>query len=235
MMYAAIYGRPGAESDKQPPTNCIWTRQIQIPLQWLIAFISGQSGNLRRELSLDAYLRRGKSVLLTTDASPYGLGAVLVIDGTIAAWLSCHICNMDRTILGLQMEPSCRDQQALEALAVLVSLREFATYWKKERITLSIRTDNMASLVMLTKMQPHSHQLGIVARELALDISDAVFCPEIVQHIPGISNVAADALSRKGDPHKKVAVPSYLTESTKHVCSIRNKSWWRSLVLPAQP
>ena len=199
----------------------------------MVAFLSGQKGNLRRELSLDAYLRRGKSVVLTTDASPFGIGAVLVIDGVITAHLSDTICAMDRATLGLQTEPSCKDQQALEALAVLVSLREFASHWKSIRITLSIRTDNVAALVMLAKMQPHSQQLGIVARELALDISDVAFVPEIVEHIPGISNVAADALSRQSDPFKRIAIPSYLTSATRHVCANRTKSWWRSLVLPA--
>ena len=233
MMYAAIYSKPDPQSSNQPPTNCIWTKQIQIPLQWLVAFISGQRGDLQRVLTVDSYLRRGKSVVLTTDASPYGIGAILVIDGTVVAHLSDRVCAMDRLVLGLQETPSSKDQQALEALAVLVSLREFLKYWRYDRIVLAIRTDNIAALCMVTKMQPHSPQLGIVARELALDISEASYCPDIVKHIPGITNVAADALSRIYDPNKNVTIPSYVTDSTKHCCHSRGKQWWRSINPPA--
>lgn len=98
---------------------------------------------------------------------------------------------------------------------------------------LSIRTDNIAALVIVAKMQSHSQQLGIVARELALDISDALFCPDIVENIPCVSNIAADSLSRKLDPHKKVAVRSYLDLSTQYFRTERNKCLWKSLALPA--
>ena len=82
-------------------------------------------------------------------------------------------------------------------------------------------------------MQPHSQQLGLIAHELALDISEAAFAPDIIEHIPGIANTAADALSRKCDPYKRVAIPNYLTEATRHICKPREMSWWRSLAPPA--
>jgi len=193
MLYAAIHGTPDPAATSRPPTNCIWTKQVKVPLAWIVAFLRGRSGNLTRRLTLDSYLRRGPSVILTTDASPYGLGAVLVIEGSTVAHFSDSICKMDRAVLGLQETAPCKDQQVLEALAVLVSLREFSHHWKMNRVTLCIRTDNIAALTMLTKMRPHSVQMGIVARELALDIVCAAYCPEICEHTPGISNVAADS------------------------------------------
>lgn len=211
----------------------MWRKQIEIPVRWIVAFIAGHKGDLTRTLTLDSYLRYGKSVVPPTRASPYGMRAILLVNGTLIAHFSDHICQSDRDILGLHAEPTSRDQQALEALAVLASLREYSQFWKSERITLCIRTDNIASLCMLAKMQPHSPQLGIVARELALDISDATYSPDIVEHIPGIVNIGADALSRMSDPNKEVTLPSYLTDATRHVCSRRDKSWWRSVEVPA--
>ena len=39
-----------------------------------------------------------------------------------------------------------------------------------------------------------------IAKELALDLTYASWVPLIVEHIPGISNVLADRLSRRKDP-----------------------------------
>ena len=151
----------------------------------------------------------------------------------IAAYFSDQICDTDRVVLGLAAEPSSKDQQVLEALAILVSLREFAEHWKSERIMLTIRADNIAALAMCAKMQPHSQQLGIVARELALDVADSSYSPDIVEHIPGLSNIAADALSRLSQPGYGARIPEYLKVAPRHLCQPRGPKWWRSLALPA--
>ena len=75
---------------------------------------------------------------------------------------------MDREILALEATPFSRDQQAAEALALLVALREWALHWRDQRVRLSVRTDNIAALTMLGRLQPHSEQLGLIAREVAL-------------------------------------------------------------------
>ena len=178
-------------------------------------------------------MRLGRSVILTTDASPYGIGAILNIEGKVVAHFSEQISRSDRDILGLSAEPSSRDQQVLEAFAILLSLHEFAQHWRTDRVTLTIRTDNIAALTMCARMQPHSQQLGIIARELALDICEASYSPDIVEHIPGISNIGADALSRICQPGKTTVLPRYLLDDTRHVCTPRDKSWWRSLEQPA--
>ena len=89
--------------------------------------------------------------------------------------------------------------------------------------------DNMASLAMVAEMQPHSASLGIVARELALDIADAMYEPQIAAHIPGVANVAADALSRRFDPDFAFALPEVLANSTEVSPPTRDAAWWRSL------
>ena len=47
---------------------------------------------------------------------------------------------------------------------------------------------------MVTKMKTHSQSLGVVAREMALDISDAVYEPQVASHVPGVANIAAVCL-----------------------------------------
>ena len=48
------------------------------------------------------------------------------------------------------------------------------------RVQLSVRTDNIAALSMACNMQPHSSQMAIVARELALDIASSSCAPDDV-------------------------------------------------------
>ena len=61
---------------------------------------------------------------------------------------------------------------------------------------LHVLADNVAALTLLCKMQPHSERLGLIAREIALDVANSAFSPDDVSHIPGISNKGPDILSR---------------------------------------
>ena len=96
-----------------------------------------------------------------------------------------RISTHDRAILVLQETPGCRDQQVLEALAMLVALRVWAPRWTSSRVLLTVRSDNMSTLALVAKMQPHSPQLGVVAREMALDIAGAAYAPDVTEHLPG--------------------------------------------------
>ena len=87
-------------------------------------------------------------------------------------------------------------QQAFEALTILIALRCWSEHWSKCRACVAVNADNLSSLQMVANMQPHSASLGVVAREMALDIADAVYSPDLAAHLPGVANVTADALSR---------------------------------------
>lgn len=82
-------------------------------------------------------------------------------------------------------------------------------------------------------MQPHSTDLGLIAREMVLDIASAAYTPDVVAHIPGIANKAADLLSRRQEPGKVAALPAYLARDLEHRCEPRPLKWWRSR--PALP
>ena len=224
MFYAALHSTATGA-----PHGCLWVLQIRIPLHWIRAFMQGTSGSLERIFELDAFLRRGPKLEITTDASPFGLGAVLTENGDIVSYLASPLTQQDRSILGLGSTPSSSDQQAAEALAILVALREWAPRWLTRRVCLSLRTDNVAALTTLVKLQPHSSALGIIARELALDITASSFSPDEAIHIPCIANRAADFLSRICDPSASAVPPSYLDPQRRHTCAVKTVSWWRSV------
>ena len=87
---------------------------------------------------------------------------------------------------------------------------------------LELKTDNVAALTLVTKMQPHSPRLGLIAREMALDIAASAYTPDSASHIPGIANKAADALSRQSAPSPP-AIPSYLNESIRSRVEVRGR------------
>jgi hypothetical protein len=62
-----------------------------------------------------------------------------------------------------------------------------------------ITGDSVSMLTLITKMRPPSNSpaLGLIAREMALDVADMVYAPDVAAHIPGIANVVADSLSRR--------------------------------------
>ena len=136
--------------------------------------------------------------------------------------------DIDRSVLSLSDTGQSRDQQVLEALALLVALREWSSHWTSRRVQLSVRSDNMAALAMVCRMQPHSEQMGIVAREMALDVCQSSISPDECTHIPGIANKAADSLSRVYAPTPP-PLPSYLGPELRHLCAVRERTWWRAL------
>ena len=82
---------------------------------------------------------------------------------------------------------------------------------------------------MVCRMQPHSESLGIIAREIALDVAASSYAPDEVRHLPGIANKAADYLSRIYDSSSTLAPPTYLPPDRYHSCKARGEDWWRAL------
>ena len=68
---------------------------------------------------------------------------------------------------------------------------------------------------------------------MALDVANSTYTVEVVEHIPGVANTAADILSRLADPNKKAIIPQYLDGVHRHTCTVRNRTWYKSL--PASP
>ena len=90
-------------------------------------------------------------------------------------------------------------------------------------------TDNIAALTLCAKLKSKSRTLGIIGREMALDIADAIYEPDIVQHIPGLTNLLADCLSRRFDSNASFTLPTALKCAKEVHPERRAQGWWRSL------
>ena len=152
-------------------------------------------------------------------------GAWLSINGQAEKFL-CGVFNqLDANMLGVSNTAS-KAQQAFEALALLIALREWFPDLARSRCSIKVRGDNLAALSLLCKMQPKSASLQIVAREIALIMARCTYMPDFVEHIPGVSNTVADTLSRKSELGKKFRLPPILATAVETHPQQRNQGWW---------
>ncbi|CAK0858261.1 unnamed protein product, partial [Prorocentrum cordatum] len=108
-MWGALAGSsPGA------PPGCIWTAQFKRPLMWLHAFFDMEIGDLVRVFYLGAYLGTCPKIRIVTDASPWGFGGFIVIEGVFVSWFAAELPPDLAKVVGVEIG-SCTGQQTLEA------------------------------------------------------------------------------------------------------------------------
>ena len=106
-----------------------------------------------------------------------------MIDGHVIEYFYDKISAWDTSILGLEVG-SRRGQQAFEALAILVSLREWKRIWSHTRCSISVKADNIAALTLTATMQAKRGAMSLIAREMALDTADGLYSPNSYNTFP---------------------------------------------------
>ena len=219
------------------PYNTIWTKQIASSLQWFAAFFDGKGTHLERFFRVDAYSRSGTVVEIGTDASPWGMGGWLTIDGVLTHYFASPITPDD--VKRYKMKVGDSDgQQLWECLAILIAVDAWAAVWSQQRVVLKIRGDNVGALVLCIKMRPATATIAIVARELALRLAELSFPPDAV-HTPGVAHVLADRLSRvyapDGPGKVDKTVHPLLADAILTTVPDRDGSWYRAAVEETDP
>ena len=218
-------------SDTTAPHGMVWVRQFRSALLWFAAFLGQSGANIFRPFLFLAYTLPAERTLFVVDASPWGFGGVYFENGQAKEYLHEEITEDDCNILKIDVG-SPNGQQILEALAMLIALRVWRQRWRQLRSTVVVRGDNVTMLTMVLHFKGASHGLSIVAREVALELADAAYRPLVAEHIPGIANTLADALSRVGDPSKRWQLPAALHGAVRALVPPRPASWYRALGAP---
>eukprot|EP00435_Cladocopium_sp_Y103_P069516 s60_g33.t1 len=228
-LYAALHS-PKTENT---PVNCTWTTQVKSAITWILVFVGQQRPNqiIRRVWSIQEYLSDGSSVVIGWDASPWGFGAVLYINHVITDYFIDVPCETDLEILQVQAGSS-QAQQAFECLCGLIALRHWSDKWQNKRSLPTTRSDNIGALVLFGQLSSHSDRNGLIAREAALDLGESTFRPQVVEHVPGVTNQTTDALSRMHQPGHTAQLPTVLVGVPRSYPRHRARSWWRSLTPP---
>ena len=140
--------------------------------------------------------RPAPSHIITCDASPWGIGAVLHVSGVATEWLAEPLTADDEALFSAKIGVS--DYISIgEALALLVALR---TWGSRGDRFFELRTDSACAVAALAGLRTKSPQMLRVALELCLDLAEACYEVSELCHIPGVTNVEADALSRMYAP-----------------------------------
>ena len=225
-LYVALH-----TSQTNAAEGCVWVKQVRHSLEWMATFLSREEAGIKRVYTLEHYRGAGTKVVITWDASPYGMGAMLQLDGVIHEFFAIPISEDDQRILCTEAGTS-EGQQVWESLAGLIALRLWAKHWQGCRAKLQIRSDNVGALTLLTRLttlRGKSRAMSLIAREYALDLGQAQWRPDVATHIPGLTNVICDTLSRRFDPNKKFVLPALLTAAKAVLPPPRTDSWWRTL------
>ena len=75
----------------------------------------------------------------------------------------------------------------------------------------------------------------LIAREVALDVSESTYASDVGGHLPWDANVTADTPSRRWDPDAgEWRLPLALAGATEAVAPQRNRAYYRTLAPPRQ-
>ena len=202
------------------PDDLIHVRRIRHTLRWLRAFLLGECGALERKFP--HRLPAGPVARLAMDASPWGIGAVLIVGGVVVEWLAGPIQEHDLRVSD--------HMTTWEALVLLVAVRTWLPRFPGLRA--EVRSDSLGALRLVAKMTSPAAPLMMIARELALDLAAGVYDLQVVTHVPGIANVTPDALSRlkeNGVPSAEAKpFPASLAGVPRAPIVERNALFWRS-------
>ena len=221
-LYAALYS--GTE-------NFVWRKQIQHSINWIEVFVYDENQSPSRSYKVSTYLGEGSSVEINMDASPWGLGAYIAVNGVIIEFFKSAISEEEARILGMEIgSPS--SQQAAEALVALVASRLWKSHWLDEGTTLRVKSDSVAALILVVKLKTSGSACGIIAREVALELSRCPWPPLTAVHIPGLANGICDNLSRVASPSPCHSLPPALQMATEVTPPRRDMSYFRTLKSP---
>ena len=219
---------PTRKRKRRLPLSMLFTRQFQHSLHWLLAFLTFSIGPLERNF-LFAPASAGQRLRIATDASPWGVGGVLVIDNVISAWFAHWITHED--LRRFNAKRGVSDFNTLwEALAILIAVR----LWRRAShvvAQIEVRSDSLGSLRMLNKLSSPDPSLNVIARELALDSARLLREPDFFVHTPGVANVLPDKLSRLWAPKPSV-FPSVLNGIPGGQPPERDSAFWLTTGAP---
>ena len=181
-----------------------------------------------RTYTLASYLGEGDKISIRADASPVGLVAFLVVNGVVKGDAFDDVTQQDEERLGIATHGSSEGQQVTEALTVLAALRLWKPWWANRRVNLEVRSDSVSALIMLIKLKTSGAGTSLIVRELALDIGDSLYEPNVAAHVPGVANLIADHLSRVTE-RSGTPMPRELSRATRVRFQRRDHGWWRTV------
>jgi len=211
-------------SKSRLPPNLVHCRRFHVALDWFLALFKGIHGPLVRDFPLHQQWAPAGDYI-ATDACPWGFAGVLFSNNSPVAWFANPISRDDQRRFGKKGD--CKHNTTWEALAILVAIR---IWLPGTQVLARIKSDSLSALRSMVKLSSSSPALGLIAREIALDSVLGLYTVGVAVHIPGVSNVLPDDLSRMWAPEPH-AFPSILQGVAEHVAPERDRAFWKTTQL----
>ena len=196
MIWAAITGarEPVKESTRRRK-GLIFVRQVDNALRWLHALLHLHH-NWVGLYKVHKWRPCAATALVQTDASPFGIGGVLMVSGQTVSYFGEELQTTDFSLFGSERgDPAY--QSEYELLAVLVALRVFARKISQiGALRVVLRGDNTSTLHAALTYKAGSPITTQLAAEIFLEVEHQGLVAIVPQHLPGTLNVIPDKLSR---------------------------------------
>jgi hypothetical protein len=195
---------------KKRPTQLFFVLRVQQAIAWIRKLLAGvvrdPSGSALVVQKWTSVCTRKAQMAwcVRTDASPFGMGAILFYHGAPKAWIAEEWAPEDYGLLQAQRgDPAW--QAEWELLAVLIAVDAWLPHLHSQAMCL-LQTDATAALHDAARMSGRTPAMNALAAELALRFESAQvhIMPE---HLNGTLNFQCDALSRLA---KGAAIPVVL-------------------------
>ncbi len=185
------------EGDQRSKNGLVHVKRLGVALQWILKLLAQEDRFLVRHEPLHLL---PPNVGIITDASPKGVGALLVVVRgdrlIIQEAIEAKFTKTEAKWLSVEWGEAS-SQSVVEAYAFLRALRKWGHLLKKQ--DLLIKSDSTVALHMLRKLSSSTMQLNYLAGELALMLEEIQNPRVVVHHVPGIFNKETDWLSRMHD------------------------------------
>ena len=218
-MWAALSSVGSANDGVHHSGKLVHTRRIKAALYWVRSLLWGAPGPLTRTLTSETIEINAEIV---TDACPFGLAGILRINHQPVQYFSEDI-STDLEAKFKAKRGQSKYNTLWEALAVLTACR----LWLGQLgygATVRVKTDNLATVSLLVNGKAKSQEMNMIAREFALDLALKEYRLHWVEHIFGVTNVEADALSRLYAPIPK-DFPETLKSATRRRVKYTRDFW----------
>ena len=216
-LWAAIADAPG---------EFVGKGRVAHALRWLLALFRRKRGTLTRHFRHDDQRAAGR-LTIDVDASPWGFGGALYEDGQLTRYFGDAISDDDRDRFGIDIG-NAKDQSLLETMALLIAIRLWLPQVRGHLWTVRVRSDSTAALGAAVRLRSRDPRMNAVIRELALDLAEGRYDLEFVEHIPGVTNVVADFLSRLLQPGAATTWPKELVGAMRDHPEERGEHWWET-------
>ena len=187
--------RRQSRKDSRNKDHLFPVKQLDQARQWLIHFLETAMLKPVRKLRLD--ISKYPKATITTDASPLGVGALLLVNNRVIRALASPITKEEAELLGYgDVHGESGSQGIAELLAVLVALKHWTPELTNCAVSLTVQSDSMIALAATQRLSHSTPALNFLSAEVALTCEKIGIESLKTTHVPGSANIEADYLSR---------------------------------------